>query len=221
MVNGLAWRPVEPPDGMAPSEEDIQRRADFEKLVAAAPAGIQKSAEKWSAGIIAVIGTISAILLFKGPESLDEVASVWWEILIGLSVLALVCGVTALWKLLTVTTGRFKAVDRDRLLDKPGALKDHKVRSVTKDSARVRWAIWLGGVAVAAQVAAVLLWWVAPTRPTEPPAYVAVTLVGETACGKLLSADEQTIRLGVAGYNAPRNIPFANVQNMSVVASCP
>ena len=221
MADGLTWHPVEPPDGAAPSEEDIQRRADFEKLVAAAPAGIQKSAEKWSAGILAVIGAISAILLFKGPGSLDEVASIWRQILFGLSALALVCGVIALWELLTVTAGRFKAVDRDALLDKPGALEDRKVRSATKDSARVRWAIRLGGVAVAAQVAAVLLWWVAPARPEEPPAFVSLTLVGEAVCGELLSADEQTFRLTVAGYDASRNIPLADVQNVSVVAACP
>ncbi|MFT4398048.1 hypothetical protein ACLTEW_24295 [Gordonia lacunae] len=212
---------MEPATDAGPTTADILRRIEFDNLTAATTTGIQKSAEKWSAGIAAVIGAISAMLLFKGTGSLTDVAVGWRIPLFVLSVLALGLAVAALWQLLTVSARRFRIVDRDKVLGEPGALQHNRVQASAADTKRVARAIAFGGLAIALQVVAVACWWIAPAKVPDPPAYLSVKTGGDVVCGKLASADGQVLRLSVPGYDTNRSIPYREVINLTLVAKCP
>lgn len=215
------YGPVEPAPHTGPTTADLLRRIEFDNLTAATTTGIQKSAEKWSAGIAAVIGAISAMLLFKGTGSLTDIAVGWRVPLFVLSILALGLAVAALWQLLTVSARRFRIVSRDEIMDKPGASHHNRVQASAADTKRVARAIVFGGLAIALQVVAVACWWIAPAKAPDPPAYLSVKTSTDVVCGKLASADGQVLRLSVPGYDTNRSIPYREVINLTLVAKCP
>lgn len=220
MTEPKRWKPVEPPLDSAPTEEAIATRARFEALAASAPAGIQKSAEKWSSGLIALIGVITGGMLLKGPAATADIGEPWRWCLIGLTLLAVGTAVYALWRLLAVTARTYRITSRADLLDHPGAYEHHRVQAAAKDAATINHAIHFGAAALAMQVLAIALWWVTPAQPAQPPALVSVLHDKETSCGELVSADKGELRIKVPGERDPRSIPLSDMSNMKIVGHC-
>ncbi|MEU6833599.1 hypothetical protein ABZ894_33585 [Nocardia beijingensis] len=96
MNSSPRWSAAEPPPGVGPSEHNIAARERFDELLTAAPAGIQTSAEKWSAGLLALLALITASVIFKGPATAREISGGWRWALIALVVVALLSALTAL-----------------------------------------------------------------------------------------------------------------------------
>jgi len=214
------WKVAEPEPDAAPTEHEIDRRVQFDALLAAAPAGVQKSAEKWSAGLLALIGLIMASILVKGPSTASEIAPEWhWPLTI-LVALALVSALSALWKLLAVSARRFEITSRSDLFGEPGQYEHKQRTAVTKDATAVKWAIRLGAAALVLQVVAVIVWSMTPSPAKSPAAYLSVETAGAKVCGEVLSGDKGELRVEVAGERDPRVVPWNAVTNLRVVDKC-
>ena len=220
MTDTPRWKPVEPPSGSGPSDDDIAARAQFEELLAAAPAGLQTSAEKWSSGLVGLIGVITAGMVLKGQAATANLELPWRLTLIALSVIALTLAVYALWRLLSVAARRYRNTSRAQLFGEPGAYEHHRVQAAAKDASTITYAIHFGAAALALQVLAVALWWAAPVAPKTPPAFIVVTTGDKATCGEVLSGDQGALRLKVAGESEPRTLPLARTDNLKVVDEC-
>ncbi|MFC3965945.1 hypothetical protein [Nocardia jiangsuensis] len=220
MTGSPGWTAAEPPPGIGPRELDIAARERFDSLLAAAPAGIQTSAEKWSAGLLALLALITASVIVKGPTTVGEVADGWRWLLIALVVSALLAALTALWKLLAVSARRFETMSRTTLFGEPGEFEHRRTKATAKDAASVRWAIRLGALALLLQVAAVTVWALIPPPSKSPPAYLTVETAAGKVCGEVVSGDNGELRLKVTGERDPRVVPWAGVTNIRLTEKC-
>ena len=214
------WIPAEPDPDSGPSEMDVANRVRFEELLAASPSGLQSSAEKWSSGLIALIGVVSAGLVLKGPPDSADIQQPWRWALIACSVFALSLAVVALWRLLYVAARRFTIVDRAALLDRPGEFEHLRAQASARDATTINRAIQMGAAAVTLQVIGIAIWWAVPTASTGPAAYLSAVTGEKTVCGELISGDKGVLRIQVEGERDPRDVALASLTNLRVVDEC-
>jgi hypothetical protein len=56
------------------------------------------------------------------------------------------------------------------------------------------------------------------------PTLIKINIAGisneASACGALISADNQVLRIRVAGESTPRSLPFSSISNIRVTSTC-
>lgn len=209
------------PSDSTPMEWEVAARDQFNRMVAAAPAELQKSAEKWSAGLIAIIGLVTGGMLLRGPASTSDMPDSWRWTVIALNVVALFLAVLAVWRFLTVTGRRFRIMTAQDLFSKPGAYEHEKANAVGIDARTTRRATTIASMAITLLVVAITVGWVAPTRDPSPAAFLDVATATGSTCGALLSADHSELRMRKSGERDPRVLPLGEVVNIRVLAKCP
>lgn len=203
-----------------PSPSDIVERDRWEALTSASLATTQAAAEKWRTGLAAFVTLVTGGLLIKGPESANALTTGWRGLLSVLAGAGLAAAIVGLWLALRAAAGSPGRVNYSQVVAAYGGVRQFEIAAAGKASEMLRWAKLAVGLALVLLGAAAIAWWWAPEKAADPPAMVRVTTSGGQKCGALLTGDNQQLRIQITGETNPTPIPFADVLNVEVVASC-
>ncbi|MCB1029207.1 MAG: hypothetical protein KDB24_15765 [Microthrixaceae bacterium] len=194
-------------------------RDRWEKLVDGSLAATQASAEKWRTGLSAFVTLVTGGLLVKGPEAAQDLPVSWRAVLSVLAGLGLGAAVVGLWKALQAAAGSPSRANLQDVIAEYGGVRQFEVVSARAAAGELAWARRLVGFALFVLGTAVLVWWWAPATPAN---LISVERTNDqaTLCGELTSADGQTVRLQRDGASRVNVIPFSEVTNFRVVATC-
>jgi hypothetical protein len=208
--------------GRAPTAADIDDQERFHKLASTSLADVRGAAEKWRTGLAALITLVTGGLLIKGPESAHDLTTGWRVVITILAGGGIAVAIFGLWRALKASAGLPKKQDLDSILAENGSVLGFEVVQADKAAGELRLARGALLLALPLLGTALIVWWWAPTKPASPPAYVEVDQISpsKSVCGKLKSGDNKHLRVQVAGEENPTTIPFSNVANLRVKASC-
>jgi hypothetical protein len=204
--------PITVTPGDVPDDVDKARADMLQVWRAGELASIRAAGEKWQAGLAALLGLVTTILVIKGRESGQELAT-GFRVAIGLCLLvALLTAIAASLAALRAAHGlpRARAIaDRSSVLmwDRQEAAK----------ASRALLIAIVGTVSTLLLLAAsVGLTWFAPA--TAQPVVKVTQTDGATGCGELISADAKLILL--KGHDRDIRINPRNLGSMSVDSAC-
>lgn len=210
----------EPPAGEGPSREELAERERLLALHKAGSAPVREAAATWGTGLTGLIGLVTGGLLLKGPEAAQELPTEFRLTISALLVGGLGLAILGLWKTLSSSAGSPETVLVQEMRDKAGTVAGYEEKVAAAASARLDEGKRRVGWALALLLAGLLVWWWAPSEKASPLASVSVADESDPICGKLLSADDQIMRVQVEGERNPREIAFAEVENVSLTTEC-
>lgn len=174
---------------------------------------LRAAAAEWQKGLGGVVGVISAVLLIKGPQTVDELtdgAKIAIAILFGL---AIVLGIGAIIASLIASNGL--PFDYDATKPNSATLLREKLVK------RAKTAFYIAAIATVTSAtlitAAIGISWFATALPEGPFVRVELT-AGGPYCGILEQADGKTIVLNFD--DEPHPYAMENVKSFSIVDSC-
>src|SRR5262249_53569340 len=89
----------------APTAADIEDRDRFRKLAAGSLADVRAAAEKWRAGLAALVALVTGGLLIRGPEAASDLTTKWRIILTILAGGGIAVAIYGLWRALKAAAG--------------------------------------------------------------------------------------------------------------------
>lgn len=203
----------------APTPSKLADARDFAVLVDTSLTETRKSAEAWRTGASALITLVTAGLFIKGPDDVAKLTTVERGFVTGFFGVGLACALAGLWQILNAAAGTPGRATLSGLVDAYDSIKGASVAAANEAAEQIKVGrLWIVRSLVLLLIGIVLWWWVAPTPGTE--LRIIVTVDNSTICGELQSADEQTIVVKVAGHKDPKEISFANVDNLTIVGTC-
>lgn len=208
-------RPILPPTPL-----EMVDVSDFATLVDTSLADTQRSAEAWRIGATALFGLVTASIFIKGPSDAAKLTTAERSLLTAVLGVGLAIALIGLWQILTAAAGTPKLRTLPQIVATYPSVKAAEVATASEAAKRLK----VGRICIALSLiltlsGMVLWWWVAPTPNAEP--HIIVTFDNVKICGKLKSADEQTVIVMIAGHKNSTEIPFANVDNLAIVGTCP
>lgn len=204
-----------------PSPSDIADRDRWEALTNSSLATTQAAAEKWRAGLAAFVTLVMGGLLLKGPESANNLTTGWRAALSILAGVGLAAAIVGLWLALRAAAGSPGRVHYSKMLTAYGGVRQFEIAAAAKASEMLRWAKLAVGAALVLLGSAAIAWWWAPEKATDPPAMIKVATANDgVACGELLTGDNRQLSINVEGESEPRVIPFNDIENVRIVATC-
>lgn len=206
--------PAPPPPPTAADEAD---RDEFARLADDAVQNVRASAEKWRNGLAALVTLSTTALLIKGPASATDLASTQRYLVVGLLAAGLLLAIAGLWLALSAASGVPTIVTYQGIRATFPSVKAFEVAMASNATRQLAWARRVVAVSLAAFLAGMVCWWLAPKAT---PALTVMSPAGKV-CGRLDSADNHTFRVIVTGESTPRAIPFDQVTNVAVAAECP
>lgn len=206
-----------PPKG--PTRSTVADERDFSTLVNTSLAATRKSAEAWRTGASALITLVTAGLFIKGPSDAAKLSNGGRTVVTIFLGFGLACALFGLWQILKAAAGTPSLQTFPQLIETYGSVKAAEVGAANGAAKQLK----RGRVGIAVSLALFLFgimswWWVAPVPETQ--FRIIVTVDDVRICGELQSADEQTIVVKVAGHKNPREISFADVDNLAIVGTC-
>ena len=204
----------------APTPAEVADAARWAELVDASLSTTQAAAEKWRTGLAAFVTLVTGGLLVKGPETAHDIQTGWLAGLTGLSAIGLALAVIGLWSALKAAAGSPANANLQDIVEKFGGVRQYEVIAARSASSQLTNARRLVAASLVTFGVALFVWWWAPTKPSDPPAFLKVESGSSKACGELLSADNQRLRLKVAGQESPTVVTLTAVTNLTVVANC-
>lgn len=205
-----------------PSPADIENLDRFTKLAANSLADVRMSADKWRTGLAALVTLVTGGLLIKGPSAASELTTEWRVVLTVLAGGGLACAMYGLWCALRAAAGVPRRQDFQQTIDSYQSVLIYELAQADRAAASLRRARIALIVALPLLGAAVIAWWWSGTKPSSPPAFLEIDLPAPEAplCGVLKSADNEHLRIQVAGEEYPRMISFARIRNMHLKTNC-
>lgn len=203
-----------------PTAAEIADRDRFRELSQASLSTVRTSAEAWRNGMSALVTLITGGLLISGPDMAQDLTTGWRTALTILAGGGLAAATWGLWRALRAAAGVPRLAQLDDIVTRYGSVAAFEVAQARTAAAELRRARVALQVALLLLGAAALSWWWAEPAPPEPPAYVRVDTEAGSVCGTLQSADQATVRVQVAGEAVPREIGFAEVENLRLATSC-
>jgi hypothetical protein len=215
-----------PPHQTRPAPREVQDRARLATEVKGSLDVVRKTAENWRTGMAGLVTLVTATLLFKGRDSINDYAN-WIRYVLGALVLvSLVLAVASLWLFLTAAYGRLKPTSAQAILD-AGGVDIHNVHLTTAALGDLNVARRLGLASAGLLAAALLLSWYGPAASAEPDTHVKVVVASETSpetetplCGELKALDRDVTVLQVAGEPEARRVKTERLVSLNIVASC-
>lgn len=204
--------PITVTPGDVPDDVDKARAELLQRWRAGELAGIRAAGEKWQAGLAALLGLVTTILVIKGRESTEQLAT-GFRVAVGLCLLmALLTAIVASLCALRAAHG----LPRARAIADDATVLSWDRREAARASRALLIAI-VGAVTTLLLLAgAVGLTWFAPAA-ARPVVKVTQT-DGTTGCGELVSADAKTILL--KGRDGQIRIDPSRLASMSVQSAC-
>jgi hypothetical protein len=206
----------------APTAGDIEDRDRFRKLATGSLGDVRAAAEKWRAGLAALVTLVTGGLLIKGPEAASDLTTGWRIVLTILAGGGIAVAIYGLWHALKAAAGLPQTQQFDEIVEEYGSVLGYEVVQAQGAASELRHARAALMIALPLLGAALIAWWWSDTKPTSPPAYVEVDRAAPAAaiCGTLESADNGHLRIQVAGEEKPRTIPLSQITNLRVKTSC-
>jgi hypothetical protein len=214
-LTGKYRKPTAGPNAM--QVEDQQR---WKTLVDNSLSSTQAAAEKWRTGLAAFVTLITTALVIKGPTSASDLEGGWRTAVTVLFAGGLAAAIIGLWQCLRAAAGSPSDLNFQALIATYGSVAEFEIASARVSASALRTAKKWVAFALLLLGVGVVVWWSAPAPAKKPAALVKVVHVNKTACGELRSADNSTLRVKVAGESRPQTIPFDEVTNVYVVATC-
>ena len=209
------------PASRPPTPADIADRDAFAKLAANSLADVRAAADKWRAGLAALVTLVTGGLLIKGPSAANDLTTGWRIVLSLLAGAGIAAAIVGLWWALRAAAGVPRQQDFQELIDTYGSVSGFQLSQAANAASTLHRARMALIVALPLLGASVIAWWWSGTKPPSPPAYVQVDVSGvPPVCGMLKSADNGHLRLQVAGEENPRTIPLTSIGNLLLKSSC-
>lgn len=208
-------KPVSPP-----TPSDVADSARWDEITSGSLATTQAAAEKWRTGLAAFVTLVTGGLLLKGPGSAQELTTSWRVLLSVLAGVGLAAAIVGLWLALRGAAGSPGRVNYAQVRATYGGVRQMEIAAAGRASEMLRWARVAVGVALVLLGAAAITSWWAPSKSSEPAAFIKVATAASSVCGELRSADQQQVQVQVAGESTVRTIAFNDVTNLFVVATC-
>jgi hypothetical protein len=130
---------------------------------------------------------------------------------------ATVAGLLSMWAALTATAGNPANITREQFEKAYSSFDDFVARRLSAAVRRLDIARVCAVISVAALLVAACLLWFAPV---EQSLRVKVEVGDKTVCGTVASGDHGELRVEVSGERDARVIPYSDVRNLRVVATC-
>ncbi|MER7546338.1 hypothetical protein ABTW95_25365 [Spirillospora sp. NPDC127506] len=198
---------------------------DFAALAAESVRQVRESAERWRTGMAALVTLVTTALLLKGPEKAAELPVRWRLTLTIMLGFGLALAIAALWRALQAAAGEPGLVRAADIRARYVTIAAFRVAQAQRAAVQLKHARRLLIPALSLLAAGMLAWWWAPPAPAEALISIEYRPPGAsgtvTACGELASADAQTAVVKRSGTSRPTKIPFAQIENMRVPATCP
>ncbi|MFL1430681.1 MULTISPECIES: hypothetical protein [unclassified Nocardiopsis] len=200
-----------PEPGPAPTESDLVRAENRQRLQAEQPDRVRSAALAWRNGLAGVLVALAGFGLVQGREDITRLAV---GPAIGVGVLmasALVVGLVSAGLLLYAAHGFPLLRSVDDLLD-----GEAEYRDAERSADALRRGVGFGGVCVLFLVASVALGWYGPER--EDP-LLRVAFPGETVCGRVeATTGGRALLRGSDG--AATWVELAQAQELRPVRTC-
>jgi hypothetical protein len=211
--------PVGPP--VAPSGGEVADRDRFATLTAGNLAAVQASAEKWRAGLAALVTLAVGGVFAKGPGAFNDIGgrAQRWAV-VGFGFLGLGLALFGFWSALRASAGDLAVQRQDEIVSAHGSVAAFEVAQAAEAAGNLETAKYSLALALACFVVGSFIWVVAPKPSPDPPVVKVTPVEGQPYCGTLKSADQQTLRVQVAGEKEPRAAPFTSIANIAVAAKC-
>lgn len=209
-----------PRPDQAPSATDIDDAERWTRLADTSLSATQEAAEKWRTGLAAFVALIAGGFLLKGPEAAQQIDRGWLVALTILAATGFACAVAGLWLSLRAAAGSPARANLATIVEQYGGVRQFEIAAAAAASKKLSDARTLVAVALVLLGGFTIAWWWTPTPDEKPAAYVRVEHAGDVTCGTLLSSDNARLRIEVDGEETRTAVPFADVINLRVVASC-
>lgn len=203
-----------------PTLDEVQRQREWDVEVAASLQLTVDTAEKWRNGLAGLITVVLGVMLLKGPESVAKMASPWGYIVAVLLTLAVVLIVRGLWQAQSAAAPPVALRNAADISARHGSILAYKVAVADIAAARLVDARRLVAAGLAALVAAILAWGLAPTAGADEHLFEVTldTAPSTVICGDLVSADGTGLRVDTG--DAIRELLLADVTAIRTVEAC-
>jgi hypothetical protein len=214
-----------PPHNPTPSAREVGDRARLAEEVRASLDKVRATAENWRTGMAGTVTLVTAVLVFKGKNSIADYRDWVRYVMGGLTASALILSIASPLLFLSAAHGRLRPVSAQAVLDQ-GGVDVRNVHLATSAIGDLRWArrLAIGGAVLLA--AALVLSWYGPAAPTSPPAFVRIAFrdapahPAESLCGELKAQDGVVTVVQVTGEPGPRRVPTGTLVSVVVVPNC-
>jgi len=220
MSAGLEPRARKP--AQAPSKADLDERDRYARLTAGSIETVRRSAQAWRTGLAAFITLVTTGVVIKGRDTTANLASGWRAVVTILIGGGLLLAVLGLWQALAAEAGTDP--QKQTLQDiraAHGTLSAYEVYLAARAAERLRWGRRAVAGAIVLLLAGIAATWWAPATAPATSAYVKVTYRHAVACGTVQLSGAGLLHLTV--YNSHRIvvIPFSQIADLAVTATCP
>ncbi|WP_460650774.1 hypothetical protein [Kribbella endophytica] len=181
---------------------------------------VRTSAGKWRDGLAAVVAVITGALVIGGPTALKDLTPAFRWLVGGFLGVGYAATCVGLLLALRAAAGAPRVAEYREVIHTFLNVRAAQVAAAKHDAGLITAARRFVYAAVVLIWAGLVLWWAAPSAVKQPPAYLKVELAVGTACGKLLSGDQQMVILQVDGEREARRVPLSEVRNLRIVPSC-
>lgn len=187
---------------------------------------IRSTADSWRTGMAGLVTLVTGTLLFKGQAAIADY-DVWVRYTLGvLTLFALIFGTVSLWLFLSAAHGRVRPVSAQSILDE-GGVDIRNIHLATTALDDLRSAQRLAIASALSLAVALVLSWYAPTKASEPIAFVRVAVrsehafqIAEIVCGELTAQDGTTTIIRVKGEPSPRIITTQKMISLILISQC-
>jgi hypothetical protein len=168
---------------------------------------------------------VTAVLLFKGRDSITEYAG-WVRYTLGaLVLLSLIFAVASLWLFLMAAYGRLRPTSAQSILDTGGVdVYNIKLTTAALDDLKIARILGLASAGLLA-LGLVISWYGPIDTPSAP--HVKLVIASETSpgteltlCGELKALDGNIVVLQVDGEPNPRRLKTKLLTSLKIITSC-
>ena len=205
---------------VGPSSSEVADAERWFELGRNSLATTQAAAEKWRNGLGAFVTLVTGGLLLKGPEAAHAVSRPGLALITALAAAGLALAVIGLWLALRAAAGSPAKANLVEVVRQHGGVRQFEVMAARIASGKLAWARRCVAASLVLLGATVLVWWWAPTRALNPPAFVTIEHDSSSTCGQLLSGDGGVLVLQVSGHRLPSAIPYGAIENLTLVDAC-